>query len=123
MNFEEDLNEKSDNLTRLKLAKLIEERVGGTLKLPRPRYLEFVDAFFDEICRSLIQGEDVKIVSFGSFLIKRKKERLGRNPKTKQAALISARKIIKFRASKHLIRRINSLQHTQKYQSVYNQFI
>ena len=123
MKFEQDLNEKSETLTRLKLAKLIEERFGGMLKLPRPRYLDFVDAFFDEICRSLMQGEDVKITSFGSFLIKHKKERLGRNPKTKQEALISARKIIKFKASKHLINRINSLQHTQKYQSLYNQSI
>jgi len=53
--------------------------------------------------------------------VKHKKERLGRNPKTKQEAIISARKIIKFTASKRLISRINSLQHTQKYRSLYNQ--
>ena len=121
MNFEQDLNEKSDTLTRLKLVKLIEKRFGCTLKLPKSRYHEFVNAFFGEICHSLIQGEDVKITFFGSFLIKHKKERLGRNPKTKQEAIISARKIIKFTASKRLISRINSLQHTQKYRSLYNQ--
>ena len=118
MNFEQDFEENSDNLTRQKLARLIEERFKRTLNLSKPRYHEFVDAFFDEICKTLIQGEDVKIASFGSFLIKHKKERHGRNPKTKQEAIITARKVITFRASKQLISRVSYLKDKRKI--VYN---
>ena len=50
----------------------------------------------------------MKLTSFGTFSVKHKKERIGRNPKTKEEAIIDARRVISFRASKELKRRVNS---------------
>ena len=56
----------------------------------------------------LIKSENVKISSFGTFKVNKKKERIGRNPKTKIEAMISARKVIKFKPSLELKNKINS---------------
>ena len=69
---------------------------------------EIVDQFFEEIILDLIDGNSVKLTSFGTFSVKHKKERIGRNPKTKEEAIIDARRVISFRASKELKRRVNS---------------
>ena len=68
---------------------------------------EIVDQFFEEIILDLIDGNSVKLTSFGTFSVKHKKERIGRNPKTKEEAIIDARRVVSFRASKELKRRIN----------------
>jgi integration host factor subunit alpha len=54
----------------------------------------------------LIDGNSVKLSSFGSFMVRQKKERIGRNPKTKEEAVIDARRVVVFRASKELKNRI-----------------
>lgn len=59
---------------------------------------EVLEKTLEEIGKALASGEDVKIASFGTFGIIRKKERLGRNPKTGKDAKISARRVISFRA-------------------------
>lgn len=108
MTHQERDDNSSDTLTRARLADTIQQRYGEVLKFPRGRYMDVVDAFFDEICTTLARGESVKISSFGSFLVKHKKERLGRNPKTGKEAAITERKVITFRPSQHLKSRINS---------------
>lgn len=60
---------------------------------------DFINIFFDEIMHSLSQGDDVKLPLLGNFEIKFKNSRIGRNPKTKEDALIPARKVVKFKAS------------------------
>ena len=50
----------------------------------------------------------VKLTSFGTFSVKHKKERIGRNPKTKEEAIIDARRVVSFRASKELKRRVDN---------------
>ena len=66
-----------------------------------------IEDFFDLIVDELIKNKIVKISKFGTFIIKSKKQRLGRNPKTKEIATISKRNVISFKASKELKEYIN----------------
>ena len=94
----------TDTLTRAELAELIYSEVG----ISKTEASEIVDQFFEEIITDLVDGNSVKLTSFGTFSVRHKKERIGRNPKTKEEAIIDARRVISFRASKELKKRINS---------------
>ena len=73
----------SETLTRAELAELIYSEVG----ISKTEASEIVDQFFEEIILDLIDGNSVKLTSFGTFSVKYKKERIGRNPKTKEEAI------------------------------------
>ena len=62
---------------------------------------------FELILLNIIKHKKVKIAKFGTFLLRNKKQRLGRNPKTKETKVISERNVILFRASKELKKYIN----------------
>ena len=94
----------SETLTRAELAELIYSEIG----ISKTEASEIVDQFFEEIILDLIDGNSVKLTSFGTFSVKHKKESIGRNTKTKEEAIIDARRVISFRASKELKRRVNS---------------
>ena len=94
----------SETLTSAELAEIIYSEVG----ISKTEASEIVDQFFEEIILDLIDGNSVKLTSFGTFSVKHKKERIGRNPKTKEEAVIDARRVISFRASKELKRRVNN---------------
>ena len=64
------------------------------------------DVVFDEICEALINGEEVKFAGFGSFKILEKAARMGRNPKTGESAIISARRVATFRPSNEFRERV-----------------
>ena len=64
---------------------------------------------FAEISKSLINGQDVKISSFGTFIVRNKKERVGRNPKTGEEVPITARQVVTFRASNVLKSEVSDL--------------
>ena len=81
--------------TRSTLAEAVYKNVG----LSRNESSSLVDSVLNEISKSLIDGDDVKISSFGTFMIKNKRERVGRNPKTGQEVSISARQVVTFRSS------------------------
>ena len=66
-----------------------------------------VDNFFEILIQNLIKIEKVKISSFGTFEVVNKKERIGRNPKTKKEAKISSRKVVKFKPSLNFKKKIN----------------
>ena len=67
-----------------------------------------VETVYDIIFRSFEKGEDVKIVGFGHFRIRRKASRRGRNPQTGESIEITARKVLTFKPSKGLKQRINA---------------
>jgi integration host factor subunit alpha len=67
-----------------------------------------VEAVLEEIATALIRGDTVKLSSFGTFGVKRKKPRVGRNPKTGKEAPIAARTVLVLRASHILKDRINN---------------
>ena len=68
---------------------------------------QIVDDIFNELVSRLCLTQSIKITSFGTFKTIDKKERIGRNPKTKEPAIISARKVIKFKPSVLVKRKIN----------------
>ena len=90
--------------TRSTLSEAVFKNVG----LSRNESATLVDSVFGEILKSLIQGDDVKISSFGTFVVRKKKERIGRNPKTGQEVPITARSVVTFRASNVLKSKVNS---------------
>ncbi|MBH43723.1 MAG: integration host factor subunit alpha [Rickettsiales bacterium] len=83
------------------------EKLHTSIGLSRSECSIFLDAFFSKILHSLKEGKNIKIANFGSFAIKSKNSRVGRNPKTKEEFTISARKVIKFKPSSFLINKIN----------------
>ena len=94
--------------TRSTLSEAVFKNVG----LSRNESSTLVDSVFGEILKSLIQGDDVKISSFGTFVVRQKKERIGRNPKTGQEVPITARSVVTFRASNVLKSKVNSKNKT-----------
>jgi len=91
-------------LTRADLAEAVVEKVG----LPRNESQELVELVLSEISTTLADGESVKLSSFGSFGIREKGERIGRNPKTGEEVPITPRRVLVFRPSNIMKDRINS---------------
>jgi len=91
------------NFTRKELFNKIYQKVGFSKNISS----QIIDDFFKIINSELIQSNKIKITSFGTFEVKNKKERLGRNPKTKIEAKISSRKIVKFKPSLIFKEKIN----------------
>lgn len=85
-------------LTKAQLAELLFEQIG----LNKRESKDMIDAFFDLICDSLVEGQDVKISSFGNFQIRTKAPRPGRNPRTGELIPIQARRVVTFHASHKL---------------------
>jgi integration host factor subunit alpha len=77
--------------------------------LSRAEARQILDATFEEISEALVRGESVKLRSFGSFNVRAKRERVGRNPKTGVEAPICSRKVLTFKASPVLIAQVNGL--------------
>ena len=90
-------------LTRANLSEAIYNEIG----LSRMESSEIVESVLDEISQSLVKGEDVKLSSFGTFSVRHKNSRIGRNPKTGEEVPISPRRVLSFRASQVLKDRIN----------------
>lgn len=90
-------------LTRADLSEAVYQEVG----LSRNESAELVESVLEKVADALVQGEPVKISSFGSFAVRQKGERVGRNPKTGEEVPILPRKVLVFRASHVLKNRIN----------------
>jgi integration host factor subunit alpha len=85
-------------LTKAQLADLLFEQIG----LNKRESKDMIDAFFDLITQSLVDGVDVKISGFGNFQVRTKAPRPGRNPRTGEAIPIEARRAVTFHASHKL---------------------
>ena len=92
-----------DTITRAQLSEAGYEEVG----LSRNESADLVEAVLEEMVNALSDGETVKISSFGSFSIRQKSQRMGRNPKTGEEVPILPRKVIIFKPSHVLKNRIN----------------
>ncbi len=93
-----------NTVTRAQLTEAVYQEVG----LSRNESAELVESVIAEISRALERGEMVKISSFGSFAVRQKGQRIGRNPKTGQEVPISPRRVLVFRASHALKDQINT---------------
>lgn len=85
-------------LTRADLAEAINRKLGFS----RSESLDMVEAILSQMCEALAEGENVKISGFGTFLLRDKAERVGRNPKTGIEVPITPRRVLTFRASQML---------------------
>ncbi len=91
-------------ITRVDLAEAIYEEVG----LSRKDSADILEMVLDEVSNQLVKGDSVKLSSFGTFTVRSKNERIGRNPKTGVEATISPRKVISFKPSQLMKDEINS---------------
>ncbi|MBN8484873.1 MAG: integration host factor subunit alpha [Sphingomonadales bacterium] len=89
-------------LTRADLAEALNRKLG----LSRSDSLSMVESILEHMSSALEQGENVKISGFGTFLLRDKAQRIGRNPKTGVEVPITPRRVLTFRASQMLKERI-----------------
>jgi integration host factor subunit alpha len=94
---------RSRTLTRVDLAEAVYQRVG----LSRKESAALVQTVLTELSDRLVAGESVKLSSFGSFVVRAKGERIGRNPKTGVEVPITQRRVMVFKPSNVLKARIN----------------
>jgi integration host factor subunit alpha len=91
------------NLTKSDIVNSIYMQVGYSKNLSE----NLVEDVFEIILQNLIKYKKVKLSQFGTFILKKKNERIGRNPKTKESKIISERNVITFKPSKEFKRYIN----------------
>ena len=89
-------------LTRADLAEALHREVG----LSRADSAKIVEQILHDMCAALSEGENVKISGFGTFVLRDKGERVGRNPKTGVEVPIAPRRVLTFRASQLMRERI-----------------
>src|SRR3569623_56619 len=103
-------------VTRVDLCEAVFQKVG----LSRTESAAFVELVLKEITDCLEKGETVKLSSFGSFMVRKKGERIGRNPKTGTEVPISPRRVMVFKPSAILKQRINNGADAEESGSVAN---
>ena len=92
------------NLTRKHLSNKVHQNLGFSKNISSL----IIDDLFESLVTELIKFNKIKISSFGTFVIANKKERIGRNPKTKVEAKIIARRVVKFKPSNNIKGKLNS---------------
>ena len=90
-------------LTKDKLATNLQTQIGMT----RSESLEMVEELFEIMKATLESGEELLISGFGKFHVREKKERVGRNPQTREKMMLRARKVVVFKSSGRLRERMN----------------
>ena len=91
-------------LTRADLSDAVHNEIG----LSRADSAQLVEQVLDEICGAPVKGQNVKISSFGTFMLRDKGRRIGRNPKTGKEVPIEPRRVLTFRPSQLMRDRINA---------------
>ena len=91
------------NLTKKHLVNLVYMQIGFSKQISE----NLIDEFFYLIISNLIKEKRLKISKFGTFSIRQKKSRIGRNPKTKESKVISSREVVLFKPSKEFKEFIN----------------
>jgi integration host factor subunit alpha len=89
-------------VTKMELANLLFDELG----LNKREAKEFVELFFEEIRSALENGDNVKFSGFGSFSVRDKSQRPGRNPKTGEEIPVSARRVVTYKASQKIKDRV-----------------
>ena len=91
------------NLTKKDLVNLIYMQIGFSKQISE----NLIDDFFQTIIDNLLKEKTLKLSTFGTFSVRQKKSRVGRNPKTKKEAYISERNVVLFKASKEFKEFVN----------------
>lgn len=93
---------EAGTLTRADLAEMLNRQVG----LSRADAAALVESILGHMTTALLNGDNVKISSFGTFVLRNKSERIGRNPKTGVAVPITPRRVLTFRASQGMRQKV-----------------
>lgn len=99
----------SQTVTRADLAEAVYREIG----LSRVESSDLVEAVINHISDALLRGESVKLAGFGTFSLRDKKERMGRNPKTGEAVPITPRRVLVFKPSQVMRERVDSALSTK----------
>ena len=91
------------NLTKKDLVNLVYMQLGFSKQISE----NLIEDFFSTILKNLTEEKKLKILKFGTFSIRQKKSRIGRNPKTKETKMISSRQVVLFKPSKEFKELIN----------------
>ena len=91
------------NLTKKDLVNLVYMQLGFSKQISE----NLIEDFLSTILKNIIDEKKLKISKFGTFSIRQKKSRIGRNPKTKETKMISSRKVVLFKPSKEFKELIN----------------
>ncbi len=91
-------------MTKADIVEYVHEHVDGVIK---KQASEYVETLFELIKDELAGGKSVKISGFGSFIVRDKRERMGRNPQTGEPMLITARRVVSFKPSQLLNKEVN----------------
>lgn len=92
------------NLTRKELTETLANQLGFS----QSNCSQIVDTFLDSMKNAMVSGESIKLVHFGTFNVRNKSPRRGRNPRTGEAITITKRQAVSFRPSKKLRELVNS---------------
>lgn len=84
------------------------ENLFNELGLNKREAKEFVEDFFEEICKTLESGQGIKLSGFGNFVLRQKAPRPGRNPRTGEEVTVSARRVVIFRPGQKLKERVEA---------------
>lgn len=98
------MNKKT--LTRADLSETLHRNIG----LSRTESADMVNSVLDLVSDALVDGQSVKLSSFGTFMVRAKRERMGRNPKTGEEVPITPRRVLVFRPSQVMKNVINGLE-------------
>ncbi len=90
-------------VTKQELSNSINEKLGYSKEESK----KFINFILDKISTQLVKGDTIKLSSLGTLSIKNKNERIGRNPKTGEKAIISSRKVVVFKSSVKLRDKLN----------------
>jgi len=104
--------EAKNGITRVELSEAVYRRAG----LSRRESADLTESVLKEISDCIVRGETVKLPGFGTFSVRKKGQRLGRNPKTGVAAIIERRRVVVFKASPIMKAQINAT-HVSRSQS------
>ena len=97
-------------LTKAEMAENLFEELG----LNKREAKELVEVFFEEVRIALENGQEVKLSGFGNFILRKKNQRPGRNPKTGQEIPITARRVVTFRPGQKLKSRVEDYAGSQQ---------
>ena len=93
------------NFTR----KVLSNKIYQNLGFSKNYSSTIIDNFFETLIQELIKSHKIKISTFGTFKVINKRERIGRNPKTKEKAIIAPRKVVTFKPSLFVKEKLNNL--------------
>ena len=91
-------------MTKAEIVEYVHERVEGLVK---KEAVEYIETLFELIKDELSAGKSVKVSGFGSFVVREKRARMGRNPQTGDPMVITARKVVNFKPSQLLVKEVN----------------